>query len=321
MADLTSPHDRFFRSSMQNKSVARQFFQQYLPKPLLKALDLKQCKLEDSSYIDNELQASFSDVVFDCRYKDDTNTSNAKVILLVEHQSTPDRLMPFRIYHYLFNLLYKHLKQRDASQSNDKLPVVYALVFYHGKQTPYPYPLRLTDCFDDPLKIMAKIFAKPVDVIDINETHDDEIKQQQLLGVMTGALKHIRDRDITRYMVGLIERLHCVDMKHDLEQQFVLTALKYMLKTGNIDEAEPLLAAIDKLPETIRGEFMTAAEKIEEYGEQKGIKKGIEKGIGLGLEKAAINFLKDGAEPRFVARNTGIELADILKLKAQLDQE
>jgi hypothetical protein len=93
------------------------------------------------------------------------------------------------------------------------------------------------------------------------------------LGIMAGALKHIRDWDITRYMIGLIERLHCVDMKHDFEQQFVLTALKYMLKTGNIDEAE----------------------RVE----------------------IAINFLKEGVEPSFVARNTGLELAVVLKLKAQ----
>ncbi len=172
---------------------------------------------------------------------------------------------------------------------------------------------------------MANTFAKPVGLIDINETHDDEIKRQQLLGVMTGALKHIRDRDITRYMIGLFERLHLIDLGHNLEQQFVLTALKYMLKTGNIDEAKPLLAAIDKLPETIRGEFMTAAEKIEEYGREKGR----EEGIGLGLKKGreqsrteiAVNFLNDGVEPRIIARNTGIELAIILKLKAQLEQE
>ena len=213
----------------------------------------------------------------------------------------------------MFNLLYKHLKQRDKSQSKDKLPVVYALVFYHGKQTPYPYSLCLTDCFDDPLKIMAELFTKPVDIIEINKTHDDEIKRQQLLGVMTGALKHIWDRDITPHMVGFIEWLHSIDMKHDVEQQYVLMALKYMLIKGNIDEAKPLLAAIEKLPETIRGEFMTAAEKIKEYGREEGRE---EERVEI-----AINLLKDGAEPRFVVRNTGIELSVILKLKAQLDQE
>ena len=313
MVNPTSPHDKFFRSSMQNLPVARQFFQQYLPQPLLNALDLTHCRLEDCSYIDNSLQASFSDLVFDCRYKQDKAHSNAKVILLVEHQSTPDRLMPFRVYHYMFNMLYKHLKQRDKSQSKDKLPVVYALVFYHGKQTPYPYPLCLTDCFDDPLKIMAEIFAKPLDVIDIGDTHDDELKRQKLLGIMTGALKHIRDRDITNFMTDLFDRLHSIDMRLDWEQQFVLAALKYMLNTGNIDKAEPLLAAIDKLPDTIRGEFMTAAEKLQE----KGIEIGEEKGRKEERIEIAINFLKDGVEPRIVARNTGLEMTVIHKLQAQ----
>ena len=53
---------------------------------------------------------------------------------------------------------------------------------------------------------------------------------------------------------------------------------------------------------------MTAAEKIEEYVEQKGI------------EKVAVNLLKEDAEPGYVARITELELADILKLKAQFEQ-
>jgi hypothetical protein len=53
---------------------------------------------------------------------------------------------------------------------------------------------------------------------------------------------------------------------------------------------------------------MTAAERIKELG------------FRLGQERVAISLLKDGAEPIFIARNTEIDLADILKLKAQLEQ-
>jgi predicted transposase/invertase (TIGR01784 family) len=91
---------------MQNDSIARQFFQQYLPAPLLNAIDLNQFKLEDGSYIDDSLQATFSDLVFSCKYNKATVDSEAKVILLIEHQSTPDKFIAFRVYHYLFNMLY-----------------------------------------------------------------------------------------------------------------------------------------------------------------------------------------------------------------------
>jgi hypothetical protein len=57
---------------------------------------------------------------------------------------------------------------------------------------------------------------------------------------------------------------------------------------------------------------MTAAEKLREQGREQGIE--------LGIKKVAINFLKDGIAPRIFARNTGIELAAILRLKAQLKE-
>lgn len=181
MVNITNPHDKYFRASMQEAAVYQPFFQQYLPKSLLSVMDVTQFKLGDSSYIDEDLQATFSDLVYSCRYGEQAS-SQAKMILLVEHQSTPDKLMPFRVYHYLFNMLYKDLKGRPTSKAKDKLPVVYALVFYHGKQTPYPYSLKLADCFDDPLNMMRKFFEEPVPLIDINQIGDDELKQQQLLG-------------------------------------------------------------------------------------------------------------------------------------------
>ncbi|NQZ10952.1 MAG: hypothetical protein HRT35_27685 [Algicola sp.] len=54
---------------------------------------------------------------------------------------------------------------------------------------------------------------------------------------------------------------------------------------------------------------MTAAEQLREQGREQG------------LELVAINSLKEGADPRFVARITGMKLAVILKLKAQLEEQ
>ena len=54
---------------------------------------------------------------------------------------------------------------------------------------------------------------------------------------------------------------------------------------------------------------MTAAEQLHERGREHG------------LELAAINLLKEGSDPRFVAKITNIELAVVIKLKAQLEEE
>ena len=43
---------------------------------------------------------------------------------------------------------------------------------------------------------------------------------------------------------------------------------------GNVINVKQLIQDIEQLPEPIRGEFMTAAEKLQAMGEQRGLKKG-----------------------------------------------
>jgi predicted transposase/invertase (TIGR01784 family) len=88
MATPNNPHDKFFRASMQNKQVAQAFFQHYLPSDIQQALDLESLKLEANSYLDQGLREAFSDVVFTCEIQE----REAKIALLIEHQSNPSQI-------------------------------------------------------------------------------------------------------------------------------------------------------------------------------------------------------------------------------------
>ena len=94
-----------------------------------------------------------------------------------------------------------------------------------------------------------------------------------------------------------------------------------MFGVGNISNPEQLIKDAQRLPVPVRGEIMTAAEKSQAMGEERGLKKGREIGLEEGLETVAINSLKEGADPRFVERITGLELTFILKLKEQLEEQ
>lgn len=52
---------------------------------------------------------------------------------LIEHQSTPDKLMAFRLLRYALAAMQRHL---DAG--HDTLPLVVPILFYHGKVSPRP---------------------------------------------------------------------------------------------------------------------------------------------------------------------------------------
>ena len=296
MADPTNPHDKFFRASMQNMPIARQFFATFLPAKLGQALDFKSLKLLNTSFVDVSLQESISDMVFDCDFElQTTNTDtdivkrhHAKIILLVEHQSQPHHLMAFRVYHYLFNMLYQQWQKAPSA----KLPVAYAMVFYHGEQTPYPYSMNLAECFDDPMNFMADWLGNEVPLVDVNKADDEDFRRWQMLGIVAGALKHSRAKDIRQHL-AFLENFSTMDLGDHLALNFLKTVLNYLIGTGNTESVRTFIAEANQLPQPVRGEMMTIAEQLKEEG------------ASVALKTTAANLLKDGCDPKFVARNTG----------------
>jgi predicted transposase YdaD len=333
-----NPHDRFFRSAMENRSVALAFMRYYLPEPVFQALDTDSLILQHDSYIDTELAESLSDLVYHCQLAGE----DACISILIEHQSRPDVFMPVRIGHYLFSLLTKQLKQRQphsTATESKKVPrrlltPVYALVFYHGQTSPYPYSLQLADCFNDPLKLMANLFQHPIALIDINQLPDDQLKQQQWIGIVARALKHIRAADISPYLLDLLQDCEGLDDHSNQWLDFIRTLLHYAIGTGNVIDLEQLVESSQQLPKPIGDTFMTIAEQLEARGIEKGKAQGITLGEARGLEvgrheglelgrtetqkTTALNMLKESLPVDLVVKVTGLSQREVEVLQQGL---
>src|SRR3990167_306780 len=90
---IAHAHDQFFRTVMSDKRVAREFLQVHLPADIQHAIDLDHLILQPRSYIDDVRKESMVDIL----YQTKIGGHEAYIYLLLEHQSTPDELMPFRI--------------------------------------------------------------------------------------------------------------------------------------------------------------------------------------------------------------------------------
>ena len=268
---INNVHDKFFRASMGHQSVAIDFIQHHFPKKISQALNTNSLKLLQQSFIKKDLQEHFSDLVFSCELAD----KPAYLTLLIEHQSSPDKMMSFRIHQYLFGLLSNYRKQHP----NKLLPAVYALVFYHGNTTPYPYSLSLQSCFDDPLNIMSEVLYQDIALVDINQLPDEVLKKQQWIGPVTSALKYIRQQEMAPFALDILASLQWPMDKYEAQEMLELL-LNYLFSAGNIEDIDSFVeSSIEQLSSPIRSEMMTFAEKMEERGIQKGKLKGLLKGM------------------------------------------
>ena len=68
MSEITNPHDKFFKEVFQDREIVIDFLGGILPDPLKENIDLSALKLDNNSYIDENLKEYFSDIVYNCQY-------------------------------------------------------------------------------------------------------------------------------------------------------------------------------------------------------------------------------------------------------------
>jgi len=141
---ITNPHDQFFRKSMENTRVAREFLLTHLPADIKSLVDFSALEIQLRSNANAIRRESTVDVLFKTRIAN----HEAYIYLLLEHQSSPDPFMAFRVLQYTVQAIDQHLRQHKTT----KIPLVYPLVVYHGKR-PFRHSNDINDLVDAPRQL------------------------------------------------------------------------------------------------------------------------------------------------------------------------
>jgi len=64
MAEISNPHDKFFKEVFSRREVAVDFLRNYLPEEVFSCLDEESIHLRKDSFVDKELRAYFSDLLY-----------------------------------------------------------------------------------------------------------------------------------------------------------------------------------------------------------------------------------------------------------------
>jgi predicted transposase/invertase (TIGR01784 family) len=188
-----TPHDATFRQFLTQPDIARDFMQIHLPAELQAICDLSTLKLESGSFVEDDLRQYFSDVLYSLK----TTAGDGYVHVLIEHQSSPDKHMAFRLVRYAVAAMQRHLEA-----GHKKLPLVIPVLFYTGKRSPYPYSTRWLDEFDDPA-LAGKLYSSAFPLVDVTVIPDDDIAGHRSMAALTLLQKHIHQRDLAE----LVDRL------------------------------------------------------------------------------------------------------------------
>lgn len=93
MPGITNPHDAFFRETLSRRESAISFVREFLPQAVVNCFDLDSIDIRCDSFVDLKLRTHFSDLVCQVRLREG---GHAYVYCLIEHKTTPERLVAWR---------------------------------------------------------------------------------------------------------------------------------------------------------------------------------------------------------------------------------
>ena len=298
----STPHDAVFKRFLRHPETATDFLTLYLPEAIRQRCDFSTLRLQSASFIDEDLRAWYSDVLWSVQ----TTCGTGYVYVVIEHQSSPDSHMAFRLMRYAIAAMQRHL-----DKGHTQLPLVIPLLFYHGRVSPWPYPMCWLAGFADP-DIARRIYGEDFPLIDITSTPDDEIMRHRRVAMLELLQKHIRQRDL----MDLHEQLVRLLALGYTSRRQLKTLLHYLLQAGNAADPVAFLRHLaQNVPRRPHKEtLMNIAQFLEQRGHQQGLKQGLEQGLQQGIEQGeqqtaeriARAMLANGLDLSLVAKLTGL---------------
>ncbi|HBE9081610.1 Rpn family recombination-promoting nuclease/putative transposase [Serratia fonticola] len=300
-----TPHDATFRQFLTQPEVARDFMELHLPAELRAICDLNTLKLESGSFVEDNLRQYFSDVLYSLKT---TAGDDGYVHVLIEHQSTPDQHMAFRLIRYAVAAMQRHLEA-----GHKKLPLVIPMLFYTGKRSQYPYSTRWLDEFANP-ELAGKLYSAAFPLVDVTVIPDDEIAGHRSMAALTLLQKHIHHRDLAE----LVDRLAPILLAGYLSSSQVVSLVHYIVQAGETSDAEAFVRQLAQRVPQHGDTLMTIAQQLEQKGIEKGIQLGRQEGHSEGERDATLKIartmLQNGLDRNTVMKMTGLtedELAQI----------
>lgn len=298
----STPHDAVFKRFLRHPETANDFLMLYLPEAIRQRCDFATLRLQSASFIDEDLRAWYSDVLWSVR----TTCGAGYIYVVIEHQSSPDNHMAFRLMRYAIAAMQRHL---DAGHKT--LPLVVPMLFYHGATSPYPFSLNWLDEFADP-QLAKRLYGSQFPLIDVTVMPDDEIVQHRRVALLELMQKHIRQRDLS----DITESLAAVVMLGYTSPRQLRMLFHYMLQYGNTAEPGVFLRRLARRLPQYEETLMSIAQKLKQEGRHEGRQEGRLEGLQEGSRREALriagSMLQNGLDKETVQKITGLS-ADELK--------
>jgi predicted transposase YdaD len=307
--DLHHPHDVLVRAVLSDMTEATSFLRAHLSEEVRQGLNWSTLKLVEGSFVDEDLRASEADLLYEVEHV--SGQASLWLYILIEHQSTPDRWMRFRLLKYCCRIWDMQLAERPMPR---ELRPIVPLVLYQGERS-WSYSTEFADLFAESVQEWPWVPRFAHGLIDQSAMAPDDVQGElkaRLMQVLLLAAYH-PERPWRTLAVHLLDMLSSLPPSGGIN--YVRVFLLYILQTQEREAIETLQDALRQHVPAVGEDLMTYAQELVKEGRTEGRAEGEIKAEVRIIE----NLLHEGMEWAAIARVTGINEAQFQALKQQVE--
>ena len=257
-----SPHDALFKRFLSRPEQARAQLRAVLPAGVGAGLVWEQLRLVPGSFVDADLRWRHTDLLFAVPAAGDRE---ALIYVVVEHQSSPDPVMPLRMLRYLVRIWDRHLTQSGG----DRLPPIFPVVLSHGPR--WRAPTSLAEMIDADAEVAAafaqllqfRFVLDDLAASDLRALQGRALPEQALVALALLQDSARPQRRVAEVLLELQSELTGFD------QADLVSVWMYVQLTTDIPPLE-LYRLAEQLGPTIQEAYMSTAEALRTEGRMAG---------------------------------------------------
>ena len=274
--DINQKHDKMFKEMLSDKKSTVDFINSFLHLNLVE---------DDIEKYEKEFRTSeFSNVEADVVYK----IKNKSVFILIEHQSSVDYKMSYRIMRYKYAIIESAIDKKRLKEKSYRIPMVIPVVLYTGKRK---WKRLLINDIEEKVEGYAENWLGYT-LIDVNEFSKEELYRniEEVINIQ----KEKKAFDNLQ-----LEKLIAYELSGTEDKNIMH---EFIEKIRDIEGSEEIMTNASRI---INREIR----KERKAGLEQGIQQGLRQGIALVAKK-----LKGKMEIKDISQITGLSETEIENL-------
>ena len=295
---INQKHDKMFKEMLSDKKSTVDFINSFLHLNLVE---------DDMEKYEKEFRTSeFSNVEADVVYK----IKNKNVFILIEHQSSVDYKMSYRIMRYKYAIIESAIDKKRLKEQSYRIPMVIPIVLYTGKRK---WKRLLINDIEEKVEGYAEN-RLGYTLIDVNEFSKEELLADNL--IITKAMLIEKSKNKEELYKNIEEVINIQKEKKAFDNLQLEKLITYEL--SETEDKNIMHEFIEKI-RNIEGseKIMTNASRIINREIRKQRKEGREEGIQQGLQQGMVlvaKRLKGKMNMKDISQITGLSETEIENL-------